>query len=225
VFHHWREKRMTDDSGGEEPCFAHRLVGGHLVDPDVARDVARFRRAERERLYALRRATSVAERRAMEEAVATALDALDLPTGTVVSGYWPIRGELDLRAWFARLVARGVRVALPVVLARDAPLAFRSWTPTSPMTRGAWNIPVPAEGAPLTPDVVIAPVVGIDRAGYRLGNGGGYFDRTLAHLAPREIVGTGHDFARIDTIFPMPWDVPMTCVILGDGSVTRPACA
>jgi 5,10-methenyltetrahydrofolate synthetase len=216
---------MTDDIGGEEPCFAHLIVGGHLVDPTTARDVARFRKAERERLYALRRAVPVASRQVMEDAVAACLDTLDLPTGTVVSGYWPIRGELDLRPWLGRAVARGVQVALPVVVGRDAPLVFRVWTPGTPMTRGAWNIPVPAEGAEVTPDVVLAPLVGVDRAGYRLGNGGGYFDRTLAAISPREIVGVGHDFARMDTIHPMPWDIPMRLVILGDGSVTRPARA
>ncbi|MCU0855550.1 MAG: 5-formyltetrahydrofolate cyclo-ligase [Rhodobacteraceae bacterium] len=213
---------MTDDTAGEEPCFAHLLAGGHVVDPEMARDVARFRRAERERLYALRRAVPVAARRAMEEGVAAGLDALDLAPGIVVSGYWPIRGELDLRPWLARAVARGLKVALPVVVARDAPLVFREWTPGAQMVRGAWNIPVPAEGADVTPDVVLAPLVGVDRAGYRLGNGGGYFDRTLAGMTPREIVGVGHDFSRIDTIFPMPWDIPMTRVILGDGTVTRP---
>jgi 5,10-methenyltetrahydrofolate synthetase len=216
---------MTDDAGGEGPCFAHLVVGGHLVDPETVRDVARFRRAERDRLYALRRATPVALRRGMEDAVAAGLDLLDLPPGTVVSGYWPIRGELDLRPWFARAIARGVRIALPVVEARDAPLVFRPWTPATRMERGAWNIPVPAEGAAVIPDVVLAPLVGVDRAGYRLGNGGGYFDRTLATITPWEIVGVGDASARIDTIHPMPWDIPMTIVILGDGSVTRPVRA
>jgi 5-formyltetrahydrofolate cyclo-ligase len=213
---------MTEDTGGEEPCFAHHLVDGHPVDPATVRDVARFRRAERERLYARRRATSVAARAQMEWAVTARLDSLDLAAGTVVSGYWPIRGELDLRPWLSRLVARGVRVALPVVEARASPLAFRLWTPEARMERGAWNIPVPADGALVTPDVVLAPLVGVDRAGYRLGNGGGYFDRTLALMRPREVVGVGHDFARMETIHPMPWDVPMTLVILGDGSARRP---
>ncbi len=88
------------------------------------------------------------------------------------------------------------------------------------MTRGVWNIPVPQSSEALTPDVVIAPLLGIDAAGYRLGNGGGYYDRTLAAL-PRmpQVIGVGHDFCRIDTIFPMPWDVPMQQSILGDGTV------
>jgi 5,10-methenyltetrahydrofolate synthetase len=213
-----------EDRGGEMPCYEPLIVGGHAVDPVTARDVARFRRAERARLYALRRATPVAEARRMAAAVAAGLDALlhDLPPGSVVSGYWPIRGELDLRPWLAGLRDRGHRAALPVVAARDAPLVFRAWSPGDPMARGAWNIPEPAEGDPVTPDVVLAPLVGVDAAGYRLGNGGGYFDRTLALIRPRGIVGVGHDFARIPTIHPMPWDVPMTAVVLGDGSRWRP---
>ena len=217
---------MSDDTdrGGEAPCFAGMIVGGHVVDPVLARDVARFRRAERERLMALRRGLSTEERGCMEAAVAAALEAaLPLAPGTVLSGYWPIRGELDLRPWLAVLDARGIRVALPVVEARGAPLVFRRWRPGARMVRGAaWNIPEPAEGEVLTPDVVVAPLVGVDARGYRLGNGGGYFDRTLAGLSPREIVGVGHDFARIPTIHPMPWDIPMTLVVLGDGTVRRP---
>lgn len=216
---------MSDDAdrGGEAPCFAGFLVNGQPVDPVLARDVARFRRAERARLYALRRAVPAKDRRRAENAVAAALDAaLALPPGTVVSGYWPIRGELDLRPWLARLDAAGVAVALPVVSAKAAPLAFRRWRPGARMVRGAaWGIPEPATGERVTPDVVIAPLVGVDARGYRLGNGGGYFDRTLAVLSPREIVGVGHAFACLPTIYPMPWDIPMTLVVLGDGTVRR----
>jgi 5,10-methenyltetrahydrofolate synthetase len=213
---------MTEDRGGEEPCLARHLVGGHLVDPDAAREVARFRRAERHRLYALRRATPAARHRRMSETVSARLDALDLPPGIVVSAYWPIRGELDIRRWLARLSARALRVALPVVVARGEPLVFRPWSPGTPMVRGLWSIPVPAGDRAVIPDIVIAPLLGIDRAGFRLGNGGGYYDRTLATFAPREIIGVGADDALLETIFPMPWDIPMTRVILGDGTDWRP---
>jgi 5,10-methenyltetrahydrofolate synthetase len=214
---------MTDEPGGEPPCFGHLISGGYAVDPQTARDVARFRRAERERLYALRRATPIAEQRHMAGIVSALLGDLGLVPGDIVSGYWPIRGELDLRPWLAGLVARGVHVALPVVEERDTPLSFRLWMPGARMERGAWNIPVPADGGVVRPHVVIAPLVGVDGAGFRLGNGGGYYDRTLALLRPREIVGVGHDFARLRTINPMPWDIPMTLVALGDGSKWRPA--
>jgi 5-formyltetrahydrofolate cyclo-ligase len=212
-----------EDRSGEAPCLAHRLIGGHPVDPRTVRDVAVFRRAERARLYEMRRRLTVAERRATEEVVAAALGTL-VPAGEgpVISVYWPIRGELDLRGWMAAAAGKGARIALPVVVEKDRPLEFRLWTPGARMIRGLWNIPIPAEGVAATPDIVVAPLLGVDGAGYRLGNGGGYYDRTLALLSTREVIGVGHDFARMDTIYPMPWDVPMTVVVLSDGTVRRP---
>lgn len=101
------------------------------------------------------------------------------PSGHVVSGYWPIKAEPDLRFWMESLAARGARMALPVVEIPSAPLAFRAWHPGTRMERGHWNIPVPPPDAPrLVPEVALAPLVGWDGAGYRLGYGGGYFDRT-----------------------------------------------
>ena len=88
------------------------------------------------------------------------------------------------------------------------------------MQRGVWNIPVPAEGAEMLPDVVVAPLVGVDRDGYRLGNGGGYYDRTLARLDPLpRVIGVGFPDCRVLTIYPMPWDIPMHSIVLADGSV------
>ena len=213
---------MSDhDEAGTPPCFAHDLIGGQPVDAQTAREVARFRRAERERLLALRRALSQTELLRQAEVVATRLDDVVAPRpGQVISVYWPIRAEIDLRGWMRWARETGARVTLPVVVERAAPLIFREWTPGCPMERGIWNIPVPAQGEELTPDVVIAPLVGADAEGYRLGNGGGYYDRTLAEADPRpRRIGVGHDFVRMQTIFPMPWDIPMQSAILGDGSV------
>ncbi|MEM5585755.1 5-formyltetrahydrofolate cyclo-ligase [Roseibium sp. AS2] len=121
-----------------------------------------------------------------------------------------MRGEPDLRPLMAELCQRGKTVLLPIVAAREAPLIFRPWYPGCDMVRGLWNIPVPASGEPQAPDIVLAPVVGIDRDLYRLGNGGGYYDRTLAGLPARPfVIGAGFSFSRIPTIFPMGWDVPM----------------
>ena len=78
----------------------------------------------------------------------------------------------------------GGRCALPVVVEKKAPLVFRLWKPGGRLVPGVWNIPIPADGDEVLPDVVIAPVVGFDSACYRLGYGGGFFDRTLAHFAP-----------------------------------------
>ena len=212
-----------DDSGGSGPCFAHELVAGQPVDPATRRDVARFRAAERARLYALRRALPVAEARRQAATIAAVLDGIAAPApGLAISGYWPIRGEPDLRGWMERADRAGAAVLLPVVVAKAAPLVFRRWRPGARMARGEWGIPVPAEGEAMRPDLVLAPLVGLDAGGFRLGNGGGYFDRTLAALAPMpRRIGIGHDFCKMATIFPMPWDIPMQAAALGDGSVER----
>jgi 5-formyltetrahydrofolate cyclo-ligase len=210
-----------DDAGGSPPCFLHELEAGAeglvAVDPRQATDVARWRKAERARLIAARLAVPADARARVAAAVMAALDR-EVEPGRVVSLYWPFRGELDLRGWMASVVERGARVALPTVAAMRRPLVFREWRPGCAMRRGVWNIPEPAEGAVLTPDVVIAPLVGVDPAGYRLGYGGGFYDRTLAALSPKpRAIGVGHPVAAIATIFPQPHDVPMDLVLTGEG--------
>ena len=200
--------------------MGHLLVDGLVVDPHEAREVARFRKAERARLYALRKSDGIEARAAMSEALSRALDAeIGDPAGLRIAAYWPIRGEIDLRGWMASVVRRGGLPALPVVVARGAPVKFHAWRPGDAMRRGDWNIPVPATVEVVVPDVVVVPLLGVDGARFRLGNGGGYYDRTLARLpAGRRIIGVGQGFARMQTIRPMPWDVPMGRVILADGS-------
>lgn len=208
------------------PCFAHELADGvdgfAAVDETTATDVARWRRAERRRLVALRRTVPSRDRTEVAASVARGLDRLiGGRDDAVISVYWPFRGELDLTPWMRALEARGVRVALPVVEAKAAPLAFREWWPGCRMERGVWGIPVPADGPPLRPTVTIAPVVGHDDDCYRLGNGGGYFDRTLAALSPRPFaIGVGHPQSRIATIYPQPHDIPMDAIVTGEDSVT-----
>ena len=186
-------------------------------------DVMRWRKVERERLIARRLALDSGDRRAWSEKIAARLEELiGEVAGLTVSAYWPFRGEPDLRALIERIVARGGRGALPVVVERGRPLIFRAWTPGDALERGVWNIPVPADGAEVTPDVVIAPVVGFDRACYRLGYGGGFFDRTLAAMAARpRVFGVGYAQAAIPTIYPQPHDIPMDAVVTQDG-VSRP---
>ncbi len=212
-----------DEHGGDDPCFAHLLINGQVVDPQTQKDVAQFRRAERARLMALRRAMAVERLKEQAAVISQGLTDLIKPRpGLIIAAYWPIRGELDLRDWMADAHETGARIALPVVVTKDTPVAFHHWSPQARMTRGIWNIPVPAAAEILTPDVVISPLLGVDAAGFRLGNGGGYYDRTLGAAQPLpQVIGVGHDFCRIDTIFPMPWDIPMQQVLLGDGSITR----
>lgn len=208
---------MDEDTPGDEPCFAHRLVAGRPVDPETARDVARFRKARRAEFYEARKQLRSDERARLTETIAAALDrAVGDPAGQRIAVYWPIRGEPDLRGWMAHAHEKGAEICLPVVIHTNEPLEFRPWHPGCRMERGAWNIPVPAEGPPVRPDLVISPLVGIDDAGFRLGNGGGYYDRTLAALNPRpRVIGVGFPGCRLTTIYPMPWDIPMDEVILG----------
>ena len=211
-----------DEHAGSEACFAHRLVDGHVIDPQTWKDVSVFRKAERVRLYAARQAVAAADRKEMAARIAARLaEILGTGAGRTIGVYWPIRGEINLRPWMAEAAARGARICLPVVVEKNRPVEFHRWTPDCAMARGFWNIPVPAEADPLVPDVVIVPLLGVDDQGYRLGNGGGFYDRTLA-LLPGDLltIGVGQDFARMKTIFPMPWDIPMKRVVLGDGTVT-----
>jgi len=210
-----------DELPGSPVCFAQMLVDGHVIDPQTWKDVSVFRKAERARLYAQRQAVSADERKAVAGHISGRLtEILGDVSGRTIAVYWPIRGEINLRPWMVEASNRGARICLPVVIAKDQPVEFHHWMPDCAMAKGIWNIPVPADAVPLVPDVVIVPLLGVDENGYRLGNGGGYYDRTLARL-PGDLltIGVGQTFARIKTIFPMPWDIPMKQVVLGDGSV------
>jgi 5-formyltetrahydrofolate cyclo-ligase len=217
----WSVTKESDDGSSvpaSSPCLLHELDadGRPSVDPEQTRDVTRWRKVERERLIAVRLALS-AERRAQQaSAIAGDLDRILPGESRIVSLYWPIRGEPDLRPWMHALYARGVRVALPVVLAYGRPLEFREWQPHARLERGVWKIPFPADGAVVVPDVAIAPLVGFDRECYRLGYGAGFFDRTLASLEPRALaIGVGYPETELPTIFPQPYDVPMNWIVTG----------
>ncbi len=222
-----------EKSGGyaSPPCLAHEIDPAYFdplgVDPQQAQDVARWRKSERARLLAERAALSVDTRKAAAIAIAAHLDRLLAERfksldGLTISAWWPIKAEIDLRFWLAGLAGRGARAALPLVAEKSAPLIFRAWTPDTRMERGFWNIPVPAEGPDIIPDITLSPLVGWDDAGYRLGYGGGYFDRTLAAITPRPLaIGVGLDAAHIPTIFPQPHDMEMQCIVTETGLINR----
>ncbi len=203
------------------PCMLHELRpdGSAAVDPVQSRDVARWRKAERERLIAARSALAPEYRAQQALAIAAAIDQLlaENPLASpTVSVYWPIRAEPDLRTWMHTLSERKFRVALPLAVALGQPLSFREWRPRTRLARGLWNIPYPADGEVLVPDVVIAPLVGFDPGCYRLGYGGGFFDRTLAMLNPKPLViGVGYPSSALRTIYPQPHDIPMDWIVTG----------
>jgi len=112
-----------------------------------------------------------------------------------------------------------VRTALPVVVAEGQPLAFREWTPETPLAPDRYGIPTPTAGEWLTPDLILLPLNGFDAAGFRLGYGGGYFDRTLAALAPRPLaVGVGFEINRVDSIRPEAHDQRLDWIVTENGA-------
>jgi 5-formyltetrahydrofolate cyclo-ligase len=209
------------------PCSLHEVDPAYSgiegdVDPQARADVMRWRKAERRRLIAQRLELAAAARRDLGRRIARGVESLiGDARGVIVSAYWPLGGEPDLRPLLETIIRQGGRVALPVIVKRRHPLVFRAWAPGDPLERGVWNIPVPAEGEEVVPDVVIAPVVGFDARCYRLGHGGGYYDRTLAAMKTRpRVLGVGYQQAAIATIYPQWHDVPMDIVVTEDGVVT-----
>lgn len=196
------------------PCMLHEFE-----TTDEADSVAGWRRAERKRHLSERLSLDVQLRSDHAVRIADHVEAaIGDVTDITVSLYWPIRGEPDLRVLPDRIASRGGRCALPVVTERNRPLIFRSWASGERLERGFWNIPVPMDGVEVVPDVIVAPLVAFDRDCYRLGYGGGYFDRTLAAMAtPCRVIGVGYSMAAIDTIYPQPYDIPMNTVVTESG--------
>jgi 5-formyltetrahydrofolate cyclo-ligase len=180
-----------------------------------AAEVKAWRRSERKRLLQLRLAMSLAARRAASREIGERLHAvLSERPGQTVGVYWPFHGEFDPRPLLDRLIAGGWRAALPAVVDRNGSLEYRRWRPGEPLVAGIWDIPVPEKREIAVPEAVLAPLVGFDRQCYRLGYGGGYFDRTLAALMPRPLaIGVGFELSRIETIYPQAFDIPMDLIV------------
>jgi len=196
---------------------------GSLVSSDVElSEVKAWRRSERQRLLALRTGTAPADRRAWGQQIEERLRALlqERP-GIILGVYWPFQAEFDPRPLIDWLIAAGSSVALPVVVDKKGPLEYRAWRPGETLVDGVWNIPIPESRRLVVPQAVLAPLVGFDRDCYRLGYGGGYFDRTLAALAPRPwAIGVGFELSELKTIHPQGFDVPMDQIVT-EGGVRR----
>lgn len=135
--------------------------------------------------------------------------------GKTIAGYMPIKSEIDPTPAMTSLSLHGP-VAVPIVEAKDAPLRFDAWAPDIEMVPGAFGASVPKQSVPIVPDVLIVPLVAFNRAGHRLGYGGGFYDRTLAQLREtRDVFAVGFAYSGQEMRdFPVSkYDVPLDAIV------------
>lgn len=186
-------------------------------------EIYAWRKSERTRLLGERQALTsdaLAELRARIDAHLQSAFP-DLANG-IVAFCWPYRNEYDVRHLVAVLRRQGATAAMPVVVAPKTPLIFREWHPGVKMAEGPLGIPYPEASPQVEPDSVLLPMVGWDVDGYRLGYGGGFFDRTLAAIAkhPR-VIGVSQEQAQLRSIHPQPHDIPLDFLVTERGVYRR----
>ncbi|WP_237051503.1 5-formyltetrahydrofolate cyclo-ligase [Magnetospirillum sp. ME-1] len=155
-------------------------------------------------------------------ALAGLAGALGLPEASVVAGYWPLEGEIDPVPLMEALASRGHVLALPAVTETGGILEFRRWTPGETLEAGPHGTRHPPAVPPVIPGVVLAPLLAFDRRGFRLGYGGGYYDRTLGELRRSgAILAIGLAFAaqEVGTVPTDPWDIPLDLIATEQGVI------
>jgi len=150
---------------------------------------------------------------------------------TVIGAYWPIKGEFDPLPALFRWQEAGMeadalgashrrRIGLPVINKIDKTLTFHTWYPGCPMEEDAYGIPKPKDTEIIQPTLLFVPCVGYGLGGYRLGYGGGFYDRTLAALQPRPFtVGLGYTHGFLPDLEPEPHDQPLDAILNDNGVV------
>jgi 5-formyltetrahydrofolate cyclo-ligase len=195
--------------------------------PEDLMDIAEVKRKAR---------TAASKRRAeaheaMKDKAGVMMAARGLPpeigfTSGIVSGFIPYKSEITTVPMLSRLHRDGWQTCLPIVIAAEQPLVFRAWAPGDPLVPGAWDIPVPVDTAPeVVPDVLLVPMLAFDRKGFRLGYGGGFYDRTLEKL--RELkkvvaIGVAYHAQMVDEVPVGIHDAPLDYVMTEQESF---ACA
>ena len=151
----------------------------------------------RNEALARRDALPATERQAAAKMIATRKFPVAIPRGAVVSGFMPMKNEINPLPLLKRLAAEGAKLALPVVAGRGKPLIMRAWEVGGPLEAGVWGIRQPKADAPeIDPDFLIVPFAAFDRAGHRIGYGAGYYDMTITRLrAIKSVVAIGIGFA------------------------------
>ena len=176
------------------------------------------RKAELRRAALARRdALPPTERAQAAETIAARAFPLAVAGGVVVSGYMPMKSEINPLPLLRKLAAAGARLALPVVAGSGKPLIMRTWSFGEPLVAGVWGIRQPPAQAPVTePDILIVPLLAFDRAGHRIGYGAGYYDMTIAAAHARgavSAVGIAFAAQEVEAVPAGPRDEPLDLVL------------
>ena len=195
-----------------------------MVESSIPRShESESREAQRARLLAWRTSWPAADRLAASARIVSRLRDLiaDFRDAGVIAAYWAIRAEPELPRAEARGYWAGRTLALPRVRARDEPLEFGLWHPSSMISLDRWGIGTPEPFEPAEPSLLIIPCVGFDRRAYRLGYGGGFYDRTLAARSV-PTVGVAYDQCELDDFEPQAHDRPLDLIVT-ESRVIRPS--
>ena len=135
----------------------------------------------------------------------------------IIAGYWPIDGEIDCLAFLQHCHNQGLPCGLPFITDKESPLTFKTWQPRDILEKGKYGIPAPVlQAIDVIPDVLLIPLVAFDKDCYRLGKGGGFYDRTLAHLRKNHnilAIGLAYDCQEIDHIPREEHDQQLDCIV------------
>jgi len=148
-------------------------------------------------------------------------DRLEFDPGTVISGFWPIRSEADIRPLMAHLRTRGARLCLPVVLDRET-IIFRELVVGAPVVKTGFGTTGPGdEAAVLEPDILLVPLSAFDRAGHRIGYGAGHYDRAIDRLKAKgrtpKLIGIAFDCQEVASVPVEPHDVALDAILTESG--------
>ena len=150
------------------------------------------------------------------------LDTGLIHPGDVVSGFWPMGAEIDLVPLLTTLSEQGVTCVLPVIKKKDTPLLFREWRPDTEMCAAGFGTKEPPPSSPeRRPTVVLAPLLAFDKEGYRIGYGGGYYDRTLAALRAVEsvtVIGVAYAVQEVEAVPRDGYDQPLDWIVTEAGA-------
>jgi len=196
-------------------------------DPAGAQDPASRKKELRKQAKRRRAEAAAAAHPDAGERLAKVIENHVIPKaeGRCVSAYWPMGDEIDPRPAMHLLHAYGRTIGLPVMRGADTPLVFRQWWPDAPLAEGGFGTRMPTEDAPeVTPEVLLVPMLAFNDAGYRLGYGGGFYDRTLEDLRGENpatlAVGLAYSGQRVDDLPVGPFDQPLDALVTESGPIS-----